>query len=110
MIVRSPAGNTSALCMGGTMAVKTHVTKIEAAPEGGVLVLVAIESDLGPVEFEVYADLKTDARSEIPLVNALDEVREKLLAFGRDLHDEMRNPEVLASMMHLSLPPEETEE
>jgi hypothetical protein len=95
---------------GEAMAVKTHVTKIEAAPEGGVLVLVAIESDLGPVEFEVYADLKTDARSEIPLVNALDEVRQKLLAFGRDLQDEMQNPEVLAGMMHLSLPPDETAE
>jgi hypothetical protein len=92
------------------MAVKTHVTKIEATPEGGVLVLVAIESELGPVEFEVYADLKTDARSEDPLLNALDEVREKLLAFGRELQEAMQNPAVLAGMMHLSLPPEEATE
>jgi hypothetical protein len=90
------------------MAVKTHVTKIEAAPEGGVLVLVAIESELGPVEFAVYADLKADAPD--PLVAALDEVRDKLLAFGRDLQQEMQSPAVLAGMMRLSLPPDEAED
>jgi|ERR1035438_8587238 hypothetical protein len=43
------------------MAVKMHVTKIEAADEGGVLVSVIIESDLGPIELEIHADLKTAA-------------------------------------------------
>jgi hypothetical protein len=66
------------------MAVKTHVTKIEAAQEGGALVSVVIESDLGPIELEVHADLKTDAQTTDPIVGAIDEVRSKLREFGRD--------------------------
>ena len=35
------------------MPVKTHVTKIEATGEGGVLVSVVVESDLGPIDLEI---------------------------------------------------------
>ena len=63
------------------MAVKTHVTKIEAAQEGGVLASIVIESDLGLIELELHADLKTDAESRDPLADALEQVRQKLGAF-----------------------------
>jgi hypothetical protein len=46
------------------MAVKTHVTKIEAAQEGGVLASIAIESDLGLIELEVHGDVFAGVRSE----------------------------------------------
>jgi hypothetical protein len=49
------------------MAAKTHVTKIEAAQEGGVLASIVIESDLGLIEWEVHGDLKTDAAIRDPL-------------------------------------------
>ena len=86
------------------------MTKIEAIGEDSVLVTVAIESDLGPIELEVEADLKTDAEPQDPLVHALDEVRNQLLAFGSELQDEMKDPDVLMRMMHLSLPDQVAEE
>ena len=86
------------------MAVKTHVTKIEAAPEGGVLASIVIESDLGLIELEVHGDLKTDAAIRDPLADALEQVRQKLADFGRDLQDEMKQSNALAKMLRLSLP------
>jgi hypothetical protein len=59
------------------MAVKTHVTKIEAAQQGGVLASIVIESDLGLIEWEVHGDLKTDAAIRDPLPEALEQVRQK---------------------------------
>ena len=92
------------------MPVRTHVTKIEAIGEGRVLVTVAIESDLGPIELGVEADLKTDAETQDPIFHALDEVRNQLLAFGSELQDEMKDPGVLTRMMHLSFPDQVAEE
>jgi hypothetical protein len=92
------------------MPVQTHVTKIEAIGGGSVLVTVAIESDLGPIELGIEADLETDAAIQDPLVHALDEVRNQLLAFGSELQDEMKNPDVLERMMRLSLPDQVAEE
>jgi hypothetical protein len=86
------------------MAVKMHVTKIEAADEGGVLVSVIIESDLGPIELEIHADLKTDARITDPIVNAVDEVREKLQKFAYELRNEAATPGLLDNMLRLSRP------
>jgi hypothetical protein len=93
------------------MAVKTHVTKIEAVQEGGVLASIVIESDLGLVELEVHGDLKTDASIRDPLADALEQVRLKLADFGRDLQDEMKQS-TAAKMLRLSLPEyeEDTEE
>ena len=78
--------------------------------EGTVLVTVAIESDLGPIELGVEADLKTDAETQDPLIHAIDEVRNQLLAFGSKLQDEMKDPDVLTRMMHLSFPDQVAEE
>src|SRR5712692_7386126 len=86
------------------MALSIHVTKIEAADEGGALVSVVIESDLGPIELEIYADLKTDARDTDPIVNAVDEVREKLQKFGDELRNETATPGILCKMLRLSRP------
>jgi hypothetical protein len=93
------------------MAVKTHVTKIEAVQEGGVLASIVIESDLGLIELEVQGDLKTDASIRDPLADALEQVRLKLADFGRDLQDEMKQS-TAAKMLRLSLPEyeENTEE
>jgi hypothetical protein len=93
------------------MAVKTHVTKIEAVQEGGVLASIVIESDLGLIELEVHGDLKTDASIRDPLADALEQVRLKLADFGRDLQDEMKQS-TAAKMLRLSLPEyeENTEE
>ena len=55
------------------MALKIHVAKIEAADEGGVLVSVVIESDLGPIEWEIHTDVKSDARNTDPIVNAIEQ-------------------------------------
>jgi hypothetical protein len=95
------------------MAVKTHVTKIEAVQDGGVLASIVIESDLGLIELEVHGDLKTDASIRDPLADALEQVRLKLADFGRDLQDEMKQS-TAAKMLRLSLPeyeenPEETD-
>jgi hypothetical protein len=89
---------------GKAMALRIHVTKIEAAEEGGALVSIVIESDLGPIELEIYADLKTDARNSDPIVNAIDEVREKLQIFGDELRNEMAKPGILNKMLRLSRP------
>jgi hypothetical protein len=93
------------------MTVKTHVTKIEAAQEGGVLASIVIESDLGLIELEVHGDLKTDAAIQNPLADVLEQVRQKLADFGRDLQDEMKQTNA-AKMLRLSLPEyeENTEE
>jgi|SRR5580704_7624958 hypothetical protein len=93
------------------MAVKTHVTKIEAVQDGGVLASIVIESDLGLIELEVHGDLKTDASIRDPLADALEQVRLKLADFGRDLQDEMKQS-TAAKMLRLSLPEyeENTEE
>ena len=88
---------------------KIHVTKIEAIGEGDVLASVVIESDLGQIELEVEASLKTDASTQDPLIHALDEVRNKLLAFAGDLQAEMKAADVLTRMVRLSLPDEATE-
>jgi hypothetical protein len=85
------------------MAVKTHVTKIEAVQEGGVLASIVIESNLGLIELEVHSDLKTDASIRDPLADALEQVRLKLAEFGRDLQDEMKQS-TAAKMLRLSLP------
>ena len=92
------------------MPVRTHVTTIEAIGEGTVLVTVAIESDLGPIELGIEADLKTDAETQDPLIHALDEVRNQLLAFGNELQDEMKDPDVLTRMMYLPFPDQAAEE
>jgi hypothetical protein len=89
---------------GKAMALRIHVTKIEAAEEGGALVSIVIESDLGPIELEIYADLKTDARNSDPIVNAIDEVREKLQKFGDELRNETAKPGILNKMLRLSRP------
>ena len=86
------------------MAVKTHVTKIEAAQEGGVLASIVIESELGLIELEVHGDLKTDTAIRDPLADALEQVRQKLADFGRDLQDEMKQSNTVAKMLRLSLP------
>ena len=91
------------------MPVKTHVTKIEATGAGSVLVSVVLESDLGPIELEIEASLEADARTQDPIIHALDEVREKLLTFGADLQAEMKAPNILTRMVHLSLPDEAAE-
>jgi hypothetical protein len=93
------------------MAVKTHVTKIEAVQDGNVLASIVIESDLGLIELEVHGDLKTDASIRDPLADALEQVRLKLADFGRDLQDEMKQS-TAAKMLRLSLPEyeENTEE
>jgi hypothetical protein len=93
------------------MAVKTHVTKIEAVQDGGVLASIVIESDLGLIELEVHGDLKTDASIRDPLADALEQVRLKLADFGRNLQDEMKQS-TAAKMLRLSLPEyeENTEE
>jgi hypothetical protein len=36
---------------------RTYVTKVEAAEEGGALVSIVIESGLGPIELEILGDL-----------------------------------------------------
>ena len=86
------------------MAVKTHVTKIEALQEGGVLASIVVESDLGLIELEVHGDLKTDGSIRDPLAGALEQVRQKLCDFGRDLQDEMSQSNMVARMLRLSLP------
>ena len=86
------------------MAVKTHVTKIEAVQEGGVLASIVVESDLGLIELEVHGDLKTDASIRDPLADALEQVRQKLCDFARVLQDEMKQSNVVAKMQRLSLP------
>jgi hypothetical protein len=86
------------------MAVKTHVTKIEAVQEGGVLASIVVESDLGLIELEVHGDLKTDASIRDPLADALEQVRQKLCDFARDLQDQMKQSNVVAKMQRLSLP------
>ena len=90
------------------MASKTYVTKIEAAEEGGVAVSVFIESELGPVELEVLGELDTEPGTADPLVLALDQVRQKLADFGRDLQAEMQKPDVVMEMLRLALPPAES--
>jgi hypothetical protein len=91
------------------MSVEIHVTKIEATGEGMVLVSVVVASELGPIELEVEGDLTTDAEARDPLIHALGEVRDKLLAFAAELQAEMKDPDVLTRMVHLSLPDEATE-
>jgi hypothetical protein len=90
------------------MSVEIHVTKIEATGEGTVLVSV-VASELGPIELEVEGDLTTDAEAQDPLIHALGEVRDKLHAFAAELQAEMKDPDVLTRMVHLSLPDEATE-
>ena len=92
------------------MSVEIHVTKIEAIGQGSVLVSVVLESEqLGAMELEVEGDLKTDSQSQDPLIQALGEVRDKLLAFADELQAELQAPDVLTRMVHLSLPEEATE-
>jgi hypothetical protein len=86
------------------MTVRTHVTKIEAVQEGGVLASIVIESDLGLIELEVHGDLKSDAAIRDPLPDTLEQVRQKLADFGRDLQDEMMQSNAVAKMLRLSLP------
>jgi hypothetical protein len=85
------------------MAVKMHVTKIEAADEGGVLVSVIIESDWTH-RVRNPCRSQTDARITDPIVNAVDEVREKLQKFGYELWNEAATPGVLDNMLRLSRP------
>jgi hypothetical protein len=42
-------------------------------------------------------------------IHALDEVKDKLLTFAGDLQADMKAPDVLTRMVHLSLPDEATE-
>ena len=92
------------------MSVEIHVTKIEAIGQGSVLVSVVIESEqLGSMELEVEGGLKTLSQAQDPLVQALGEVRDKLLAFADELQAELQTPDVLTRMVHLSLPDEATE-
>jgi hypothetical protein len=92
------------------MSVEIHVTKIEAIGQGSVLVSVVIESEqIGSIELEVEGDLKKDSQTQDPLIHALGEVRDKLLAFADELQVEMQTPDVLTRMVHLSLPDEATE-
>jgi hypothetical protein len=92
------------------MSVEIHVTKIEAIGQGSVLVSVVIESDqIGSIELEVEGDLKTDSETQDPLIQALCEVRDKLLTFADELQVEMQTPDVLTRMVYLSLPDEATE-
>jgi hypothetical protein len=92
------------------MALKIHVTKIEAAEEGGALVSVVIESDLGPIELEVHGDLKTDSSTRDPVAGAIEQVPQKLSDFGRDLQVEMQKSDAVMTMLRLSLPPAEPTE
>jgi hypothetical protein len=92
------------------MSVEIHVTKIEAIGQGSVLVSVVIESEqIGSIELEVEGDLKTDSKAQDPIVQALGEVRGKLLTFADELQVELQTPDVLTRMAHLSLPDEATE-
>jgi hypothetical protein len=91
------------------MSVEIHVTKIEAIGGGDVMVSVVIESDLGQIELEVEGDLDSDSEVQDPLIHALGEVRDKLLAFAGELQAAMQTPDVLTHMVHLSLPEEATE-
>jgi len=92
------------------MSVEIHVTKIEASGQGSVLGSVGIESgQLGSRELEVEGGLKTLSQTQDPLVQALGEVRDKLLAFAGELQAELQTPDVLTRMVHLSLPVEATE-
>jgi hypothetical protein len=92
------------------MSVEIHVTKIEAIGQGSVLVSVVIESEqIGSIELEVEGDLKTDSKTQDPIVQALGEVRDKLLTFADELQVELQTPDVLTRMVHLSLPDEATE-
>jgi hypothetical protein len=92
------------------MSVEIHVTKIEAIGQGSVLVSVVIESEqIGSIELEVEGGLKTVSETQDPLIYALGEVRDKLLAFADELQVEMQAPDVLTRMVHLSLPDEATE-
>jgi hypothetical protein len=49
------------------MSVEIHVTKIEAAGEGTVLVSVVVASELGPIELEVEGDLRQTQRPKTRL-------------------------------------------
>jgi hypothetical protein len=91
------------------MSVEIHVTKIEAIGQGSVLVSVVVESELGPIELEVEGDLETDVETQDPLIHALGEVRDKLLAFADELQVKMKDPDVLTRMVNLSLPDDATE-
>ncbi len=92
------------------MSVEIHVTKIEAIGQGSVLVNVVIESEqIGSIELEVEGELNTDPQTRDPLIQALGEVRDKLLAFASELQVELQTPDVLTRMVHLSLPDEATE-
>jgi len=91
------------------MSIEIHVTKIEAIGQGSVLVSVVVESELGPIELEVEGDLETDVETQDPLIHALGEVRDKLLAFADELQVKMKDPDVLARMVNLSLPDDATE-
>jgi hypothetical protein len=81
------------------MSVQIHVTKIEAIGEGKVLASVVAASELGPIELEVEGDLTTDAEAQDPLIHALGEVRDKLLAFAAELRVEMKDPDILTRMV-----------
>jgi hypothetical protein len=92
------------------MTVEIHVTKIEAIGQGSVLVSVVIESEqIGSIELEVEGDLKADSQTQDPLIQAVGEVRDKLVAFADELQVELQTPDVLTRMVHLSLPDEATE-
>jgi hypothetical protein len=91
------------------MSIEIHVTKIEAIGQGSVLVSVVVESELGPIELEVEGDLETDVETQDPLIHALGEVRDKLLAFADELQAKMKDPDVLTRMVNLSLPDDATE-
>ena len=62
------------------MPVKTHVTKIEATGEGGVLVSVVVESDLGPIDLGIEGNLKADAAHSVSGLN-IPGVAEEVSAF-----------------------------
>jgi hypothetical protein len=91
------------------MSIEIHVTKIEAIGQGSVSVSVVVESELGPIELEVEGDLETDVETQDPLIHALGEVRDKLLAFADELQVKMKDPDVLTRMVNLSLPDDATE-
>jgi hypothetical protein len=92
------------------MTVEIHVTKIEAIGQGSVLVSVVIESEqIGSIELEVEGDLQAGSQTQDPLIQAVGEVRDKLLAFADELQVELQTPDVLTRMVHLSLPDEATE-
>jgi hypothetical protein len=58
---------------------------------------------------EVEGDLTADSQTQDPLIQAVGEVRDKLLAFVDELQVELQTFDVLTRMVHLSLPNEATE-